>query len=144
LTVTCGWARGQKVKFLGFADTKAQRGLAITHVGPSTSVITGTAGRGDAFVELDREQLACWFRNLNPFPARIIVVHENQCRLGLTQLDDVDTLDKIANLGVRFLSQDHKRVCSRLKRMVAKHGEFVWVHYGLRAPVLVVGVVPHK
>jgi hypothetical protein len=117
MTVTCGWARGQKVKFLGFVDTKAQRGLAITHVGPTTSVVTGTPGGGDAIVELDGERLACWFRNLAPFPARVVVVHENQCRLVLHQLDGVDTLDKIADLGLKFLPTDHQKVCSRLQRM---------------------------
>lgn len=144
LTVTTGWARGRKVKFLGFVDTKAQRGIAITNVGPTTSVITGTPGAGDVLVELEGEQLVCWFRNLAPFPCRIVVVHENQCRLDFNQLDDTDTLEKIADLGVRFFRHDHKAVCSRLKRMVSKFGEFTWVHYGHRTPALVVGVTPAK
>lgn len=142
LTVTTGWGQGRKVKFIGFAE--GERGLAITNVGPSTTIITGTPGRGDAIVELDGERLACWFRNLDPFPARVVVVHEEQGHLDLNQLDDVDTLDKIADLGVKFLPKDHKRVCSRLKRMVGRYGEFAWVHYGHKAAVLVVGVVPHQ
>ena len=144
LTVTTGWARGRKVQFIAFVDTEAERGIAITHVGSSTSIITGTPGGGDAIVELDGEQLVCWFRNLSPFPAHVVVVRDDLCHLGLHQLDDVAALDMIADLGVRFLHKDHKAVCGRLKRMVAKHGEFVWVHYGLRAPVLVVGVLPHR
>lgn len=144
LTVTTGWGQGRKVKFVGFADTTQDRGIAVTNVGPSTTVITGTPGRGDAIVELDGEQRACWFRNLDPFPARVIAVHDNLCDLDLDRLDDVDTLDKIADLGVKFFRKDHKVVCSRLKRLVAKHGEFAWVHYGYKAPVLVVGVVPQR
>ncbi len=120
------------------------REFVITNVGPSTTVITGTPGRGDAIVELDGAMLACWFRNLDPFLARVLVVHEEQGYLDLNQLDDVDTLNKIADLGVKFLPKDHKAVCARLKRMVAKHGEFAWVHYGHKAPVLVVGVSPHE
>ncbi len=81
----------------------------------------------------------CWFRNLDPFPARIIVVHENQCG---ANFDDLDNLPKIADLGLRFLPKGHKIVCSRLKRIVAKYGEFAWVHYGYHAAVLVVGVTP--
>jgi len=142
LTVTCGWAQGRMVKFIGFAD--GERGLAITNVGPSTTVITGTPGRGDAIVELDREHLACWFRNLDPFPARVVVVHEEQGHLSLNELDNVDTLTKIADLGIKFLPKDHKAVCSRLKRLVGKYGEFTWVHYGHKAAVLVVGVKPPK
>lgn len=142
LTVTTGWGQGRKVKFIGFAN--GERGLAITNVGPTTTVITGTPGRGDALVELEGEQYACWFRSLDPFPARVVVVHEEQGNLDLGRLDDVDTLDKIADLGIRFFRKVHKRVCSRLKRMVAKHGEFAWVHYGHKAPVLVVGVMPHE
>ncbi len=138
MTVTTGWGQGRNCRFLGFAD--GDRGLAIQNVGPSTSIITGTPGRGDAIIEMDGEQYACWFRNLDPFPARIVVVHEDLC--SCDNLDDVDTLEKIADLGVRFLPKDHKTVCSRLKRMVAKHGEFAWVHYGHHAPVLVVGVTP--
>lgn len=144
LTVTCGWANGRKVKFVGFADTTQERGLAIHNVGPTTTIISGTPGRGDAIVELDGERLACWFRNLNPFPAHVVVVHEDLCHLGLQQLDAVDTLDKIADLGVKFFRTDHKAVCSRLKRMVAKYGEFAWVQYGHKSAVLVVGVTPHK
>ena len=66
LTVMAGWGQGRKVKFLGFAD--GERGLAITNVGQSTTIITGTPGRGDVIVEMDGEQLACWFRNLDPIP----------------------------------------------------------------------------
>ena len=142
MTVTCGWGEGKKVKFIGFADE--ERGLAITNVGPSTTIITGTPGRGDAIVEMDGERLGCWFRNLDPFPARVIVVDEEQGRLDPNQLDDVDTLEKIADLGVKFFRKDHKAVCARLKRMVAKYGEFTWVNYGHKAAVLVVGVSPHK
>jgi hypothetical protein len=126
------------VKFIGFAD--GERGLAITNAGPSTTIITATPGRGDAIVELHGERLACWFRNLDPFPARVVVVHEDEGDFNLDQLDDVDTLHKIADLGIRFFPKDHKRVCARLKRLVAKHGEFTWVHYGYHAAVLVVGI----
>jgi hypothetical protein len=142
LTVTCGWGRGRKCRFVGFAE--GERGLAFTNVGPSTTVITGTPGRGDAIVEIDGEQYACWFRNLDPFPARVVVVHVDSCGLDLGRLDDPDSLEQIADLGVKFFRKDHKAVCSRPNRMVAKHGEFAWVHYGHKAPVLVVGVVPHK
>jgi len=144
LTVTCGWARGQSVNFVGFVDAKAERGLVIQNVGPTTSIISGTPGGGAAIVELDGEQLVCWFRNLDPFPARIIVVREGLCHLGLQQLDDMDTLEKIADLGVRFFRHDYKAVCARLKRMVSKFGEFAWVHCGHRAAALVVGVLPHR
>jgi hypothetical protein len=53
---------------------------------------------------------------------------------------DRSCLNKIADLGIRFLPKDHKRVCSRLKRLAAKYGEFSWVLYGQDAAVLVVGV----
>lgn len=151
LTVTCGWAQGRTVKFVGFADTTENSRLAFINLGLSTTILTATPERGDTIVELDGTHLAHWFRNLDPFPARVIVVHEEQGRLDLNQLDHVDTLfaleetlAKIADLGVKFFPKDHKAVCSRLKRMVAKHGEFTWVHYGHRAAVLVVGVKPPK
>ena len=142
MTVTCGWAQGRKCRFIGFAD--GDGGLSFQHVGPSTTVISALPRKGDSIVEMDGERLACWFRNLDPFPARIIVVREDLCHLGLQQLDAVDTLDMIADLGVKFFRKDHKAVCGRLKRLVAQYGEFAWVHYGLRAAVLVVGVVPHE
>jgi hypothetical protein len=132
LTVTTGWGQGRKVRFLGFAD--GDGGLLAQHVGPSTTVITALPRKGDAIVEMDGHQYACWFRSLDPFPARIVVVHEDQ--------DPSDNPLRIADLGVRFLPKDHKTVCSRLKRIVAKYGEFAWVHYGHNAPVLVVGVTP--
>ena len=140
LTVTTGWGQGRKAHFVGFAEGNG--GLSAQHVGPTTTVITALPRKGDAIVEIDGEKYACWFRNLDPFPARVVVVHEDLCRLDLAQLDDVDSLPKIADLGVRFLRRDHKQVCSRLKRLVAQHGEFAWVHYGHHAAVLVVGVIP--
>ena len=139
LTITCGWGRGRKAQFLGFAD--GEGGLSFQHVGPSTTIITPRPRKGDAIVEMDGQQYACWFRNLDPFPAQIIVVHEDQCNL---DFDNVDTFPKIADLGVKFLPKCHKAVCSRLRRMVARHGEFAWVHYGHNAPVLVVGVTPWR
>ena len=140
LTVTTGWGQGRKAHFVGFAE--GDGGLVAEHVGPTTTVITALPRRGDAIVEIDGERYACWFRNLNPFPARVVVVHEDLCRLDLAQLDDVDRLSQIADLGVRFLPKNHRTVCSRLKRLVAIHGEFCWVHYGHNAPVLVVGITP--
>ena len=138
MTITTGWGQGRKARFLGFAD--GEGGLLAQHVGPSTTVITALPGKGDAIVEMDGEQYACWFRNLDPFPARIVVVHEDLC--SCDNLDDVDGLPQIADLSVKFFPKDHKTVCSRLKRIVAKHGEFAWVHYGHHAPALVVGVTP--
>ncbi len=140
LTVTTGWGEGRKARFVGFAE--GEGGLLAQHVGPSTTIVTALPRRGDAIVEIDGEQYVCWFRNLDPFPARIIVVHEDLCGMDLTQLDDVDRLPQIADLGVKLLPKDHKVVCSRLKRLVAQHGEFAWVHYGHNAPVLVVGITP--
>ena len=142
LTITTGWGQGRKVRFVEFAD--GDGGLLAQHVGPSTTVITAIPRKGDAIVEMDGERYACWFRSLDPFPARIIVVQVDLCNLDLNQLDDVANLEKIADLGVKFLPKDHKKVCSRLKRLVAKHGEFAWVHYGDKAAVLVVGVTPHE
>lgn len=141
MTVTTGWGQGRKARFVGFA--KGNGGLLAQHVGPTTTVITALPRKGDAVVEIDGERYACWFRNLDPFPARIIVVHEDLCRMDLNQMDDVDGVPQTADLGVRFLPKDHKRVCSRLGRLVAQHGEFAWVHYGHRTAVLVVGVVPN-
>ena len=141
LAVTCGWGEGRKCRFIGFADGGG--GLSFQHVGPSTTVVTAVPRKGDAIVEMDGNQYACWFRNLDPFPARIAVVHDDLGQQDLNRFDDVDTLDRIADLGVKFLPKGHKTVCARLKRLVAKHGEFTWVHYGHRAPVLVVGVIPH-
>jgi hypothetical protein len=140
LTITTGWGQGRRVRFVGFANGNG--GLLAQHVGPSTTIVTALPGKGDAVVEMDSQQYACWFRNLDPFPARIIVVHEDLCSCNLGQLDNIDSLPQIADLGVKFLPKDHKIVCSRLKRIVAKYGEFAWVHYGQRAPVLVVGVIP--
>jgi hypothetical protein len=137
LSITTGWGEGRKCRFLGFAD--GDGGLRAEHVGPTTTVITALPRKGDALVEMDGHQYACWFRNLDPFPARIIIVHENQCG---ANFDDLDSVPKIADLGLRFLPKGHKIVCSRLKRIVAKHGEFAWVHYGYDVPVLVVGVTP--
>ena len=138
LTVTTGWGQGRKARFVGFAE--GDGGLVAQNVGPTTTVITALPRKGDVIVEIDGERYACWFRNLNPFPARVIVVHEDLCRLDLAQLDDVDAVPQIADLGVTFLPKDHKTVCSRLKRLVGKYGEFAWVHYGHNAPVLIVGV----
>lgn len=132
LTVTCGWGSGKKCRFIGFAD--GEGGLSFQHVGPGTTVITAMPRKGDAVVEMDGEQYACWFRNLDPFPAQVIVVHEHS--------DPDDVTDKIADLGIKFFRKDHKTVCARLGRLVAKYGEFAWVHYGYRDPVLVVGVTP--
>jgi hypothetical protein len=136
LTITTGWGEGRKCRFVGFAA--GDGGLMAEHVGPTTTVITALPRKGDAIVEMGNHQYACWFRNLDPFPARIIVVHEDQC----DHLDDLDSVPKIADLGLRFLPRGHKTVCSRLNRLVRKHGEFCWVHYGYDAPVLVVGVTP--
>jgi hypothetical protein len=138
LTVTTGWGQGRKARFVGFAEEDG--GLLAQNVGPTTTVVTALPRKGDAIVEIDNERYACWFRNLDPFPPRIVVVHEDLCRLDLNRLDDVDALPQIADLGVRFLPKDHKKVCSRLGRLVAQHGEFCWVHYGHNAAVLVVGV----
>ncbi len=71
MTVTTGWGQGRKAHFLGFAD--AEGGLLAQHVGPSTTIITALPRKGDAIVEMDGEQYACWFRNLDPFPTRIEV-----------------------------------------------------------------------
>ncbi len=116
MTVTTGWGQGRKAHFVGFAEGNG--GLLAQHVGPTTTVLTALPRRGDAIVEIDGENYACWFRNLDPFPARVVVVHENLCRLGLAQLDDVDGLPQIADLGVRVFRKDHKTVCSRLSRLV--------------------------
>ena len=89
LTVTTGWGQGRKAHFVGFAEGNG--GLSAQHVGPTTTVITALPRKGDAIVEIDGERYACWFRNLDPFPARVVVVHENLCRLDLAQLDDVDS-----------------------------------------------------
>ena len=140
LTITTGWGKGRKARFVGFAE--GDGGLMAQHVGPSTTIVTALPKKGDVLVEMDGQQYACWFRNLDPFPAQVIVVHEELCRLDLGQLDDVDGLDKITDLGVRFLPKDHRTVCHRLKRLVARYGEFAWVHYGQNAAVLVVGVHP--
>lgn len=137
LTITCGWGNGRTCRFLSFADGLG--GLSCQHVGPSTTVITALPRKGDALVEMDGQQYACWFRNLDPFPAEVIVVDE---RFADSDLDDVDRLERITDLGIRLLPKDHKAVCSRLKRIVARYGEFAWVHYGHNAPVLVVGVTP--
>lgn len=138
LTITTGWGQGRKCRFIEFAE--GDGGLRAEHVGPTTTVITALPRRGDAIVEMDGHQYACFFRSLNPFPARIVVVHEDLC--SCDNLDDVDSLPQIADLGTKYLPHDHKTVCSRLKRLVAKYGEFCWVHYGHRAAVLVVGVTP--
>ena len=142
LTVTTGWGQGRKCRFVGFAD--GDGGMSFQHVGRSTTVVTALPRKGDAIVEMDGNQYACWFRNLDPMPARVVVVHDDLGQLDLSRFDDLDTLDKIADLGVKLLPKGHTAVCARLKRMVAKHGEFTWVHYGYRTPVLVVGVVPHN
>ncbi len=113
LTVTTGWGEGRKARFVGFAE--GDGGLVAQNVGPTTTVITALPRQGDAIVEIDGEQYGCWFRNLDPFPARVIVVHEDLCRMYLAQLDNVDALPKIADLGVKLLPKDHKVVCSRLK-----------------------------
>ena len=123
LTITTGWGQGRKCRFIEFAN--GDGGLRAEHVGPTTTVITALPRKGDAIVEMDGHQYACWFRNLDPFPARIIVVHEDLC--SCDHLEDVESLPQIADLGVRFLPKDHKTVCSRLKRLVAKHGTFCWV-----------------
>jgi len=138
LTITTGWGQGRKCRFIGFSD--GDGGLLAQHVGPSTTVVTALPRKGDALVEMDGHQYACWFRNLDPFPAQIVVVHEDLC--SCDQLDTVENLPQIADIGVRFLPKDHKTVCTRLKRLVAKYGKFNWVHYGQHAPVLVVGVTP--
>jgi hypothetical protein len=140
LTITTGWGQGRNCRFVEFAE--GDGGLRAEHVGPTTTVITGLPRKGDAIVEMDGHHYACSFRSLDPFPARIVVVHENLCSLELHELDDVDSLPRIADVGVRFLRKDHKALCSRLKRLVRKYGEFCWVHYGLNAAVLVVGVTP--
>ena len=106
LTVTTGWGQGRKARFVGFAE--GDGGLVAQNVGPTTTVITALPRKGDVIVEIDGEKYACWFRNLNPFPARVIVVHEDLCRMDLAQLDDVDALPQIADLGVTFLPKDHK------------------------------------
>jgi hypothetical protein len=88
MTVTTGWGQGHRARFLGFAD--GEGGLAFQNVGPSTTVITALPRKGDAIVEIDNQQYACWFRNLDPFPARIVIVHEDLC--SCDHLDEVDAL----------------------------------------------------
>ena len=138
MTITTGWGQGQKCRFVQFAE--GEGGLMAEHVGPNTTVITAMPRRGDAIVEVDGRHYACYFRSLDPFPARIIVVQEDLC--SCENLDDVANLPQIADLGIKFLPKDHKTVCSRLKRLVRKYGKFCWVHYGYHAAVLVVGVTP--
>jgi hypothetical protein len=104
MTVTTGWGQGRKARFVGFAEGDGS--LSAQHVGPTTTVITALPRKGDAIVEIDNERYACWFRNLDPFPARIIVVHEELCRMDLDRLDDVDGVPQIADLGVRFLPKE--------------------------------------
>ena len=52
------------------------------HHRPATQ---GRCHRGDR-----RREVCVLVSNLNPFPARIIVVHEDLCRMDLAQLDNVD------------------------------------------------------
>ena len=102
LTVTTGWGQGRKARFVGFAE--GDGGLSAQHVGPTTTVVTALPRKGDAIVEIDGERYACWFRNLDPFPARIIVVHEDLCRMDLNQMDDVDGVagrEKTTAVGAR-------------------------------------------
>ncbi len=65
LTVTTGWGEGRKARFVGFAERDG--GLVAQHVGPTTTVIT-----------------------LDSFPARVIVVHEDLCRVDLDRQDGMD------------------------------------------------------
>ena len=72
MTVTTGWGWGKKVTFVAFAH--GQGGLRYEKVGPTTTVISATPGDGEVLVKLEGEVLACWYRNLDPTPCRVVVV----------------------------------------------------------------------
>lgn len=139
LTVTTGWGQGKKGKFVRFAEGK--RGIAFQHVGPSTSIATGVPGAGDAIVDFDGEHLAAFYRNLDPMPARIVVVKSEPVP-GDSDLENPDSLDKVADLGLRFFPHvsDHKKMVRAAKRLAKPYGEFAWWNFCQHSATVILGV----
>jgi len=140
MQVTTGWAAGRYVTFHGFAQ--GPHGIAVTHVGPSTSIFTGVPGDGDVLVKLNDEVLGCYYLNLSPMACRLVVVNAEPLPNDQA-LDNPDALDAIAKIDLAFPpnpKKDHKKAIAWITKAVRQHGTFAWWHFCHKSATIVVGV----
>ena len=135
MTVTTGWGRGKEVTFVDFAHGPSR--LQFENVGPSTTVISAVPGEGDVLVKLDGEVLACWYRNLNPMPCRVVLVDAKHTDESAMQ----EAVERpLADLGVQYIPHDYKKSIKRFEALCAPHGTFAWHHLPNKSCTVVLGV----
>ena len=136
MTVMTSWGRGKRVTFLDFAY--GQGGLQFENVGPTTTVVSATPGEGDVVVKLGGEVLACWYRNLNPMPCRVVLV-------GAKHTDEAAMQEAmkrpLADLGVQFIPHgDYRKLLKTFEALCAPYGTFAWHHLPHKSCTVVLGV----
>ena len=135
MTVTTGWGQGKRVTFVDFAH--GQGGLQFENVGPTTTVISATPGEGDVLVKLGGEVLACWYRNLNPTPCRVVLVDARHT--GEAAMREA-MKRPLADLGVQFIPHDYQKSVKRFEALCAPYGTFAWHHLPHKSCTVVLGV----
>ncbi len=135
MTVTTGWGQGKRVTFIDFAQGPG--GLQFENVGPTTTVVAAAPGRGDVLVKLGGEVLACWYRNLNPMPCRVVLVDARNTDEAAMQ---TATKRPLADLGVQFIPHDYKKSIKRFEALCAPYGTFAWHHLPHKSCTVVLGV----
>src|SRR5207253_6170130 len=115
MTVMTGWGRGKRVAFMDFAQGPG--GLQFENVGPTTTVISAAPGEGDVLVKLGGEVLACWYRNLNPMPCRVVLVDAKHADEAAMQKA---TKRPLADLGVQFIPHaDYRKLLKACEALCA-------------------------
>jgi hypothetical protein len=104
----------------------------------STIIISATPGEGDVLVKLDGEVLACWYRNLNPMPCRVVLVDAKHTDEAAMQ---TATKRPLADLGVQFIPHDYKKSIKRFEALCAPCGTFAWHHLPHKSCTVVLGVL---
>jgi hypothetical protein len=88
-------------------------------------------------VTMDGEVLACWYRNLNPMPCRVVLVDAHDA-------DEADMQKAmkwpLANLGVQFIPHDYKKSIKKFEALCAPFGTFAWHHLPHKSCTVVLGV----
>lgn len=140
LTVMTGWGEGRKVTLVDFAQ--GNRGLNIQNVGTSTSIISAVGGSGDAIIKMDDQQQYCHWLNLDPMPCKVLVVRDKEVESFNDVQENLDTLNIIADLGLKFLPnyrKKHKQLLASAKRL-CKPNEFIWWHWCSKSATMIIGV----
>jgi hypothetical protein len=136
MTVTTGWGQGKRVTFIDFAQGPG--GLQFENVGPTRTVVSAAPGESDVQVKLDGEVLACWYRNLNPMPCRVVLVDAKHADEAAMQKA---TKRPLADLGVQFLPHgDYRKLLKAFETLCAPCGAFAWHHLPHKSCTVVLGV----